>query len=288
MKVGAGRTGWMLLGWLGSGCVATGDEAVALYGTLYDGVPEVIYLDAAGLDGHRLGEATLDVYDLRDLAAYEASTAEPLPPLRLTSATFYDEPAGDFVIEDPALVPGVDVTLVAAAPGHSPTAFTGEVPVVAPSSGWFRFFDGALFSEPEAALRARVEALAPSSPEAWPDPSRPGQGALIYGQLLSDPHRSGADGPKPLAEASVTVRLLPEGRGATELDASYLAEDLSVDPALTSTSTAGVFYLAGVPEGPVEVIVTPADGEPRAAFRTLAVEDGMTWLAAFYVEGVAP
>ena len=74
--------------------------------------------------------------------------------------------------------------------------------------------------------------------------------------------------------------------GGTWQDAGqvhYLGDELELDPDLSATSTSGIFYLTGCPAGIVDITVTPAGDAALPPFRTLSVEDGMSWLAAFYV-----
>lgn len=276
---------------LSAGCQdAEGDPRVVLYGTLYDAVPEVVFSDPAGTAGHRVPDGSLTAYSLEDPGAWDAAAEDPAAGLRVAEGSSSEDSPWAFQVEGPAVVEGAALTLVGAGPGRSPTAFTGVVPQVSDRYGWFRFFDGALFAEPMAVVADRVAALAPDRPQAAPDGGEVGNGCLVYGQLLSDPSLGPGGDTSPVEGARVAVRPWDGDGFGDAIPAGYLSAELARDPSLRATSGSGVFYAAGIPAGPVAIEVVPpgAAGAEGPPMESLCAEDGMIWLAAFFLPGQAP
>lgn len=262
---------------LSLGCAPGELESVALIGTVYDAPPEVVFADPLGPDVHRLGGARVRVYDLDN-----ELPGAPLEALYLGGTTA-GTVSGEFQLTGAGLTPGRRVAVVADGDNNAPTVFIGQVPESSPDFPFFAFFEGAIFSEPYGVLAERVIGLIDDDTGAVPNRDTPGNGALMYGQILSAPDVLGES--EPLAGYQVDIDSFVGSTPVSLGGAAYLTEDLAVDEALGETSGAGVFYRPGLPEGVLELRVSTPGGEALPPVRILSIEDGFAWLAGFYVPG---
>lgn len=252
-------------------CNGSSGADYTLYGTIYDGVPEVIFNDPAGVEAHTLPDATLDILDISGALSAEEWTA-----YRLLEPQNADE-NGDFTISDPALEADMPLQFRVEAPGHAPTLFAGTLPAVSTQNPYFAFYTGALFSEDWQAYGERLRFLDPKA--AIPDPEIEGQGGILYGQVLSEPQGGQA---LPLEGVTFTLERW-DGQGwVIGPSIHYLNDGVEVDEKLTETSTSGVFYALEIPPGIIR-LQARRGAESYPPFRTLALEDGLTWMAGFHL-----
>ena len=271
------------------GCEAEGGAQLTLRGALFDASPGVVLADPAGTAAHRLSGGALVAHALADASAYAAEEGGDFASLAVAEAAFSDTDPGAFTLTGEAIVEGASLTLVASAPGRAPTAFIGQLPMVSDRYDWFRFFDGALFSEPEEALAERVRSLVGDASPAVPDAAEDGSGCLVFGQLVSDPALGVDGGVSPIEGGRIGVSPVRGGGPGEALPATYLDEDGAVDLDLDATSPYGAFFVAGVPAGVVEIAAeSPGGAALSPPQRSLCVEDGMIWLSPFYLPGTAP
>ena len=259
------------------GCDVEDVPPITVVGTVYDAEPATLFSDPQGLAEHRLEGVWVEAWDLARLGSEGVVSVGEVD---------VSGGVGDFTLARAGVVEGMDLTLVMGAADYAPTVVTGTLPWVHDDYPWFLFFDGALFSEPASVMRERVAYLDLSSEVSLPDATLPGQGGLLYGQLISDGAAEADEEPRPYSGARVQYRVLgSDGAAGSWQDSLYLDDDLAPVEALETTSFSGVFYALAVPEGPLEVQVLLEDGSTTPPFRTLVVEDGLTWLAAFTLPG---